>query len=703
MTTHKTRPDYVRKRGDSYIPIEETFRGEPPASRPISDGDPLDLSDALSVRFYLEHTTRDETIVNDVASVDDPETGAVSYQLETDQLSRTGTHAGVFVARFEDNQQWSAPRGNQVITIQIVDVPDADGDPGDIEKADVSIGVLEADEVIGDSGGFGELSVSNAPVDDTDVLRKADQQDLSDDVTQLQTKTSSLSDDGSSGNFEALEISSQDVATKDYVDTRPWEDLTDWNMFNPFNAGYPGDGSGGDLMDYIRDLISDYDRIYMVLPGGTYNVESELNVRDSDLERLVIDGRPKATLNVNGRFHKLFETGDYEGGNAIESLGLYNLDIDITGDSNDCGIGRITVENSLDIENIRLIGKRDRVTDTTGDRFTLLCQIASESGHGTVRNVHLRDGSVPNGYENNEVIGFSADPGHHGTIDWIGCEVHGFNDNGVYVNGSPGSNRVIGGLYQNNAKANVRIGRNDTVENVVSIFNLGHVDGPARPDGWDLQMDPNLLDVDDSNGATSVQGAKLINLSSTNSTISARENVETLRIADIEVYHEVPYEVIRITSSRNSIADDNYEYRSYQDNEGTVRIEGGLIYDVSNDSVKNSAIDSNVHNVVVDGITYICKDGGGEQYRAAVRASTDRSKITIQNSNIISELSHGAVCRVDTGGTVNVVQNSVDCEYYSIGSGGNLRLVDNDEVNSAIGHYDDPANWAANFVERGNF
>ncbi|WP_126665225.1 BppU family phage baseplate upper protein [Haloterrigena salifodinae] len=656
MSTHKPRPDHIRKRGDSYIPIEETFRGEPPDSRPIDDGDPLDLSDALSVRFYLVHTARNETIVNDVATIEDATTGEVSYQLEADQLSRTGTHAGVFIARFEGDQQWSAPRGNQVITIEVVDVPDADGNPDDIERVDVEIGVLDAQEVI-----------------------------------------------GGTGSFEALSIAGQDVATEDYVDTLPYDDLEDWSMFNPADAGYPGDGSGGDLMDYIRDLIVDHDRIYLVLPDGTYNVESELSVRDTNLERLVIDGRPKATLNVNGRFHKLFVTGDYDGSNAIESLGLYNLDIDISGDSNDCGIGRITVEDSLDIENVQLIGQRDRVTDATGDRFTLLCQIASESGHGTVRNVHLRDGSVPNGYGNNEVTGFSADSGHHGTIDWIGCEAHGFSDYGLFVNGSPGSNRVIGGLYKNDAKANVRIGRNDTVENPVSIFNLGHSSGPARPDGWDSQMDPNLLSISDSNGATSVQGAKLINLSSTNATVAARQNVETLRITDLEVYHEVPYEVIRITSSRNSIADDNYEYRNYQDNEGTVRIEGGMIYEVSNDSVENRAIDSNVHNVVVDGITYICKDGGGEQYRAVVGASTDRSKITIQNSNIISELSGGTACRVDTGGTVNVVRNSLDIEYYSIGYGGSLRLVDNDEVNSAIGHYDDPANWAANYVERGNF
>ncbi|MFC6766025.1 BppU family phage baseplate upper protein [Natrinema soli] len=451
MSTH-TRPDYVRNRGDSYLPLEATFRTEP--DRPTGDGDPLDLSDALSVRFYLEHPDRDEVIVNDSAEVDDPATGAVSYQLDKHQLSRTGTHAGLFIARFEGEQQWSAPRGGRVIRIEVEDIPDADGEPIDLEKVDVSIGVLEADEVISDSGTFGALSLTGSS-GSSDWGFNYDSGSVN--VTKNNSTYMSFTDSG-------VEVPNAPAA-EDHIarqaDLGSGWSPAEWNEIDVSEHGFPGDESGGDVVQFMLDNPNNK----FIFPEGRYSCSQQFNP-DSTWSQFAIEGKGDGATFVcdttdmtnNKAF---FVVGQYDTSNIDRAeIKNVNCEIDATNGYN-FGFGIFAVNDFLEITNCRLNGER-RYYEYGGSKYGIRVNMLNDHSVAFINGLYLGDGDAGNVSTNFDgCIGASVEPPNKGTIFWNGCQVSGWPDNGMYLKDGTGRSLAMGCMTANNGNQNIRLGKGD--------------------------------------------------------------------------------------------------------------------------------------------------------------------------------------------------------------------------------------------------
>jgi hypothetical protein len=76
-----------RKQGDT-ITVSETF--ERPGSR---SSQALDLSDAQSVKIYVDHPSSGDLVVNDTAEITDAANGMVEYTLGGTQTARQGNIA----------------------------------------------------------------------------------------------------------------------------------------------------------------------------------------------------------------------------------------------------------------------------------------------------------------------------------------------------------------------------------------------------------------------------------------------------------------------------------------------------------------------------------------------------------------------------------------------------------------------------------
>ena len=92
-----------RKQGDT-ITVSETFE------RPGSRSQALDLSDAQSVKIYVDHPSSGYLVVNDTPEITDAANGMVEYTLGGTQTARQGKHRLEFVAEFAGGRPSATPR-----------------------------------------------------------------------------------------------------------------------------------------------------------------------------------------------------------------------------------------------------------------------------------------------------------------------------------------------------------------------------------------------------------------------------------------------------------------------------------------------------------------------------------------------------------------------------------------------------------------
>lgn len=255
-----------------------------------------------------------------------------------------------------------------------------------------------------------------------------------------------------------------------------------------------------DLSAEIRGYINGLDTVNheFVLPEGRYLWNSPLVLRES-YEHLGIVGDRRATLEVrNHDLETCFRAGTWTGDNSPQSFELANIDVDISDERDrDAGILRGIVTDRLLIDNVALVGTRNRHSRYAGDRYTILANISNPDGEGVIRNVDLSDGDITDTSNSpvGHAIGFSADPPHEGKLTWDRCTVYDFTDNGYYLKGSPGENRLINSVAGNCGNGNVRLGTNDKVSTIK--INLTNGSNQAHPGSglWFNGGEPKAEDI----------------------------------------------------------------------------------------------------------------------------------------------------------------------------------------------------------------
>lgn len=127
-----------RKQGDT-ITISETFE------RP-SDGNPLDLSDAQSVKIYVDHPDSGDLVVNDSVTIVTAADGEIEYTLSGTQTAREGRHRIEFVAEFSGGETFSYPRSG-FISLDANEPIDRDLPTEELSDGDATVSTLFADDI----------------------------------------------------------------------------------------------------------------------------------------------------------------------------------------------------------------------------------------------------------------------------------------------------------------------------------------------------------------------------------------------------------------------------------------------------------------------------------------------------------------------------------------------------------------------------
>jgi len=129
-----------RKQGDT-ITVSETF--ERPGSR---SSQALDLSDAQSVKIYVDHPSSGDLVVNDTAEITDAANGMVEYTLGGTQTARQGKHRLEFVAEFGGGETFSYPQTG-FVSLKVTDSAARELPIEELADGDASVTGLAADAI----------------------------------------------------------------------------------------------------------------------------------------------------------------------------------------------------------------------------------------------------------------------------------------------------------------------------------------------------------------------------------------------------------------------------------------------------------------------------------------------------------------------------------------------------------------------------
>ena len=268
MSTEDTRDHNKRdrllltvKREDDYPTLEATLTD--------ADGEVIDLSDPgiSTIEVHADHVETGTAVINATATVVDAPAGKVEYPLNKTETAREGRHYLEFVIQYTDGRTRTVPQSGYYYLD--VDQPVSRGelDPGTIDgSTSVSVGYLSADEAV-----IGTLSVTNAPVDADDAVRKAEHDTKAD-----QTAVDSLSatvgakadkDGGGTGtltNYASIGTDETSIATHD---DRPL-----WSSADRY-ISVPGDY--GSIQAAVNDLPFYLAHRYEITVDGSYDGSAE--------------------------------------------------------------------------------------------------------------------------------------------------------------------------------------------------------------------------------------------------------------------------------------------------------------------------------------------------------------------------------------------------------------------------------------------
>lgn len=114
------------------------------------------------------------------------------------------------------------------------------------------------------------------------------------------------------------------------------------------------------------------------------------------------------------------------------------------------------VDDGLEVRDVAVRGVQDTGQDMM--RF----DVTATHGTGLVERLRLPDGGVPE----TPTTGCFVGPTSTGSLTFRDCHIAGFPDNGLYASAAQGPVRVLGGIYENNGIANVRVGGDSLVRDV---------------------------------------------------------------------------------------------------------------------------------------------------------------------------------------------------------------------------------------------
>lgn len=215
-------------------------------------------------------------------------------------------------------------------------------------------------------------------------------------------------------------------------------------------AGADPDGEAP-IDELLREHAGDDTLLYF--PAGEYFMERPWQLRE--FEHFGILGDGAVIRPPEGFSDYLFAFGS--GDPAVDLL-FRGIEFDIT--APDTGIRPIhaRIQDRLHVADVTVRGIQD--TDQDSFRF----DVTRSDGTGLIENLRQPDGGDP---EYN-ITGCYVGDMSEGTLTFRDCNMANFPDNGLYASNANGPVHVIGGVYENNNVANVRVTTDAVVRGVTS-------------------------------------------------------------------------------------------------------------------------------------------------------------------------------------------------------------------------------------------
>lgn len=193
------------------------------------------------------------------------------------------------------------------------------------------------------------------------------------------------------------------------------------------------------------------DDTLLYFPSGEYVLDDIFDIER--LSNLALIGDGAKIRPPQGYTGYLFSLGSRSG---ARDLWVEGIDFDFTAPNTGARPIHATVEDGLLVRDVAVYGRQDVNYDCM--RF----DITTETGSGHVERLRLPDGGNAKYMNTGIYVGQKS----VGTLSFVDCEVAGWPDNGLYASPARGPVHVLGGHYENNGIAGVRVSGDSRVRNV---------------------------------------------------------------------------------------------------------------------------------------------------------------------------------------------------------------------------------------------
>lgn len=198
--------------------------------------------------------------------------------------------------------------------------------------------------------------------------------------------------------------------------------------------------SGGRAIDEVlADTVEN--GTLLSLPPGRYQLEETFS---TGVDRFGLVGNGSTIVPPEGYSDTLLGIGAPDPSKAV-----YVSDLTFDYEADDTG-GRPLLAQADDTIVARALTVQG-VADVDQDLFRF--DVTDPDGSGLVKNLALPSGAPPD----TSVTGIEVGDDNRGDIDFVGCYVEGFPDNGLYGDPPEGKVTVLGGTFRNNGVAGVRV------------------------------------------------------------------------------------------------------------------------------------------------------------------------------------------------------------------------------------------------------
>lgn len=478
-------------------------------------GEPIDLSDPgiAAVEVHADHAESGTPVIDSVARVVDAPAGKVEYSLGETETVLAGRHHIEFVIQYTNGQTLTIPQSGYYY----LDVDEAVSrgtiDPGDIDgSTSVSVGHLTADSAV-----IGALSVTDAPLDANDAVRKAELDGHTSNtsnphgVTASQAGALSTGGGAVSGNVTFHQTTNHDTvrtAVEPYANVKYY--------------GAVGDGVANDTTAIQNAIASGADRIY--IPAGTYNITRTIDFGGA---HLFGDGMGTTTLSVASNISHATET-------TVAGGGISDLTVACNGSAHE----------GVHLEGDRTFARRVEATNPSQYGTTTLttaCIAAFSSTGARIHQCKVSGARAPNtGVSRGILIDGSFG---NGRVCVSGCDVTDIQPNtdgdGIVVQSTNPRCAVIGNTVRDAAKSAVKMNSGATYSTVAG--NTLHTSPPglsvARLQSSGSSFVGNAISQPDVGGelVRVSDGAQNVSIAgNTLEVTAAAANCECIRVRDTE-------------------------------------------------------------------------------------------------------------------------------------------------------------------------